>query len=98
MIPPSEVRAPRRTCVQCGETGGKRSFLRIAGRPERGWEPDPEGLKPGRGIYVCRNAACVEEFVKRIRTPKGGARWKMGSSGAALADRVAAWWADEATK
>lgn len=88
--------APVRTCVQCGTTGFKGSLLRIAGRPETGWEPDPDGRKPGRGIYLCRNSECVDGFVRRIRSPKGAARWKMGSSGAALAERVASWWSREA--
>jgi predicted RNA-binding protein YlxR (DUF448 family) len=87
-----------RTCVQCGSAAGKGSFFRIAGRPETGWEPDPEGRKPGRGIYLCRTAECVEGFAKRIRTPKGAARWKMGLNGPVLADKVSAWWAEEACK
>ncbi|MBI5419834.1 MAG: YlxR family protein [Deltaproteobacteria bacterium] len=92
----SERRYPLRTCVQCGSGSFKESFLRIAGRPETGWEPDPDGRKPGRGIYLCRKTECVDGFVRRIRSPKGAARWKMGSAGAALADRVASWWSQEA--
>ncbi len=72
--------------------------MRIAGRPETGWQPDPEGRKPGRGIYLCRKPQCVEGFARRIRTPKGGARWRMGGSGADLADRLAAWWAGEGNR
>jgi hypothetical protein len=53
---------------------------------------------PGRGIYLCRTAGCVEAFARRVRTPKGAARWKMGVGGAALADKVSAWWAAEASK
>lgn len=89
-------RTPQRTCVQCGIAGDKRSLLRIAGRPGAGWDPDPEGLRPGRGIYLCRKAECVEGFVRRIRTPKGAARWKMGASGAVLGEKISAWWAEEA--
>jgi len=89
---------PVRSCVQCGVSGDKGSLLRIAGRPERGWEPDPEGKRPGRGIYLCRKAECIEGFMRRVRTPKGGARWRMGPGGAVLADRLAAWWAVEAEK
>ena len=86
---------PVRSCVQCGASGEKGSLLRIAGRPERGWEPDPGGKRPGRGIYLCRTAECVERFMKRIRSPKGGARWNLGPGGGLLADRLAAWWAAE---
>jgi hypothetical protein len=96
--PSSDRRLPERTCVQCGSTGRKESFFRIAGRPESGWEPDPGGRKPGRGIYLCRAAECVEGFARRIRTPKGAARWKMGVNGSVLADKVSAWWAAEERK
>ncbi len=95
MTPREGKSLPVRSCVQCGTAGHKGAFLRIAGRPGRGWEPDPGGRKPGRGIYVCRSGGCVEAFTKRIRTPKGGARWNMGPGGVVLADRLAAWRAAE---
>ncbi|MBI5342075.1 MAG: YlxR family protein [Deltaproteobacteria bacterium] len=86
-------RNPQRTCVQCGSKTDKRSLLRIAGKAGAGWKPDPEGGRPGRGFYLCRKSECVEGFVRRIRTPKGAARWKMGTSGAALGEQISAWWA-----
>ena len=98
MTPRGEGRFPERTCVQCGTAGGKGSFLRIAGRPGPAWEPDPEGLRPGRGIYLCRTAECVEGFARRVRTPKGASRWKMGAGGIVLADKVTAWWTAESRK
>lgn len=94
-MPPENRWVPLRTCVQCGTPGEKRSLLRIAGRPGAGWEPDPEGRKPGRGIYLCRKSECVEGFSRRIRTPKGGARWRMGTEGAPLAEKISAWWTEE---
>jgi len=78
---------PQRTCVQCGAGGEKGRFLRIAGRVGSEWTPDPEGTLPGRGIYLCRSGDCIERFAARIRTRKGGARWKMGGCGD-LADRL----------
>lgn len=88
-------RPPQRSCVLCGCTCEKRFLLRIAGRPGAGWEPDPEARKPGRGIYICRQAICVEGFVRRIRTPRGAARWRMGAEGTALADKISVWWTGE---
>lgn len=88
-------RLPQRTCVHCGATAGKRSLLRIAGKPGSTWEPDPGCLRPGRGIYICRKAECIAGFVRRIRTLKGSSRWKMGAEGTALADRISAWWTEE---
>jgi hypothetical protein len=38
----------------------------------------------------------VEGFVRRILSPKGAARWKMGTSGKELGEKIAAWWAEEA--
>lgn len=87
---------PQRTCVQCGKRGGKREFLRIAGRPGTGWSPDRKGTMPGRGIYLCRETACIEGFIRRIRTPKGASRWKMGTAGVGLGDRLSSWWSEEA--
>ncbi len=95
-MPPEIRRVPLRTCVQCGVQGEKRLLLRIAGKAGAGWEPDPKSVRPGRGIYICRKAECVEGFVRRIRTPKGAARWKMGASGAVLGEKIFAWWAEEA--
>ncbi len=89
-------RVPRRTCVQCGAPGDKASLVRIAGRPGEAWEPDPGAVLPGRGFYLCRTAACIGGFVRRIRTARGGARWRMtAASGTALAERLSAWWSEE---
>jgi len=86
----SSARGPQRTCVQCGAVREKGGLLRIAGKPGMGWEPDPGRKLPGRGIYLCSAGECVERFAARIRTPKGGARWKMGVGGTELADRLVA--------
>lgn len=88
--PRSSASGPLRTCVQCGAVLGKPRLLRIAGKPGAGWAPDPGGKLPGRGIYLCRAGGCVERFAARIRSPKGGARWKMGAAGGDLADRIVA--------
>jgi predicted RNA-binding protein YlxR (DUF448 family) len=84
------MKETRRTCVQCGAVAGKERLFRIAGKPGAGWNPDPAGRLPGRGIYLCRDGECIGRFAARIRTRKGGARWKMGESGTELADRLAA--------
>jgi len=86
----SSAPGPQRTCVQCGAVREKVALLRIAGKPGTGWTPDPSGKLPGRGIYLCPGGECVDRFAARIRTPKGGARWKMGPAGKELADRLAA--------
>jgi hypothetical protein len=91
-MPPrrSSSAGPQRTCVQCGAVHPKERLLRIAGKPGAGWTPDPRGTMPGRGIYLCRGGDCIRKFSARVRTPKGGARWKMGAAGAELAERLSA--------
>jgi predicted RNA-binding protein YlxR (DUF448 family) len=91
MIPERRRHRPQRMCVQCGAKGDKEGFFRIAGRPGRGWDPDPEAKSSGRGIYLCRSTSCLEGFAKRIRTRKGAARLRMGASAASLADHLEAW-------
>ncbi|OGP33842.1 MAG: hypothetical protein A2X88_01840 [Deltaproteobacteria bacterium GWC2_65_14] len=92
MLLPRERSAPRRTCVTCGRTGEKGSFLRIAGRPGERWEIDPEGRRPGRGIYLCRAEACVRGLSRRLGTRKGAGRWRMGTHAVALAGELETWW------
>ena len=95
-MPPrrSSVAETRRTCVQCGALLAKPRLLRIAGKPGAGWTPDPSGKLPGRGIYLCRGGDCIGRFSARVRTAKGGARWKMGAAGAELAERLSAFGRD----
>lgn len=92
MGPSPEPHIPRRTCVSCGRTGDKQTFLRIAGRPGGAWGIDPEGRKPGRGIYLCREEKCIRRFARRLHTRKGGDRWKMGRDAGELAEQVESWW------
>jgi hypothetical protein len=87
----SSAEGPQRTCVQCGAVHAKGRLLRIAGRPGVGWTPDPRGTMPGRGIYLCRGGDCIRMFSARVRTQKGGARWRMGAGGAELAERLSAY-------
>jgi predicted RNA-binding protein YlxR (DUF448 family) len=89
-------RQPERTCVQCGAKDAKGELLRVAGKPRQGWRPDPRGILPGRGIYLCRREPCVSGFVKRLGTPKGRARLGMGpQEGPELARALEALWREE---
>ncbi len=78
--------------MSCGRGGDKHTFLRIAGRVGGPWEIDPEGRKPGRGIYLCREEECIRRFLRRLRTRKGGDRWRMGKDAGGLAAQVESWW------
>ncbi|HEY8738354.1 MAG TPA: YlxR family protein [Candidatus Dormibacteraeota bacterium] len=49
--------APRRSCVACRQVKAKRDLVRLVavdGRILR----DDTGRAPGRGAYLCRDAAC----------------------------------------
>jgi len=56
---PKVRRIPQRTCVGCGEVGGKRELVRIVRTPTGAVELDPTGKRNGRGAYVHREAACL---------------------------------------
>lgn len=51
---------PLRTCAVCGEVHPKRSMSRLVRRGDGSVAVDPTGKAPGRGTYVCEQAACRE--------------------------------------
>jgi uncharacterized protein len=58
--------APQRTCISCRSTGDKRELVRIVRGPEH-VEVDLSGKKPGRGAYLCRNADCWQQALRKGR-------------------------------
>ena len=57
---------PQRQCVGCREMKDKKSLIRVVKSPEGVISLDFVGKKPGRGAYVCHDAACL----KRARKSK----------------------------
>lgn len=52
-------KVPMRMCVGCREMKPKRELVRVVRAPDGGdISIDFKGKKPGRGAYVCRDAAC----------------------------------------
>jgi hypothetical protein len=43
----------------------KREMIRVVRSPEGDVSLDPVGKKPGRGAYVCRDAACLKRAIKQ---------------------------------
>ncbi len=78
---PASSAAPSGKRAGCS---GSRGGPGWAGRPTR------RGSCRAGGSTSAATAECIERFAARIRTPKGGARWKMGDAGKELADRLAA--------
>ncbi|MFL5779464.1 MAG: RNase P modulator RnpM [Chloroflexota bacterium] len=58
-------RVPTRSCVACRTVRAKRELDRIVRTPEGDVRLDPSGRLPGRGAYVCRDAACREKALAR---------------------------------
>lgn len=58
---------PVRMCCICRRRLAKAELLRhIRGDGEKGEgiKPDPKGILPGRGLYVCGQAECRERFLR----------------------------------
>ena len=62
----SRVRqAPLRSCVACRTARAKPELVRFVRIDGGRVEPDPRGRAPGRGAYLCRDAACWTLAQKR---------------------------------
>jgi len=53
-------RIPERSCVACRTARAKRDLIRVVRRADGTIAIDPTGRLPGRGAYLCRDAACWE--------------------------------------
>ena len=68
---------PVRMCVICRRRFPKKALQRHVVAPEGGLEGDSAQTRPGRGYYVCSDAACAAKFArfrpqgKRTRRKKG---------------------------
>ena len=50
---------PMRQCVGCREMKAKKELIRVVRSPEGAVSLDFRGKLPGRGAYVCPDAACL---------------------------------------
>lgn len=50
---------PMRQCVGCREMKPKKELIRVVKSPEGAVSLDFKGKLPGRGAYVCPQAACL---------------------------------------
>lgn len=58
-------KTPTRTCVACGKSGDKRSFVRIVRTPDGSIELDLTGRVAGRGAYLCKESSCFEKAAQK---------------------------------
>ena len=61
---PTPKKIPQRQCVGCREMKDKRALIRAVKSPEGEVSLDFRGKKPGRGAYVCPDAACLQRARK----------------------------------
>ena len=55
---------PQRQCLGCREMKNKKDLIRVVRSPEGEISLDFKGKKPGRGAYVCPDAACLKRARK----------------------------------
>ena len=66
----AERRIPLRKCLGCGEMKDKRTLVRVVRNKEGEISLDLYGKKPGRGAYLCKDAACLKKAQKARRLEK----------------------------
>ena len=59
-----EKKIPMRMCLCCREMKPKRELLRVVMNKEGICSLDLTGKAPGRGAYLCKEAACAERLKK----------------------------------
>ena len=64
---PAHRSIPMRKCTGCNEMRPKKDLVRVVRSPEGEISLDLTGKKPGRGAYVCRDAACLAKARKAKR-------------------------------
>ena len=55
---------PMRQCVGCREMKPKKELIRVVRSPEGDIALDFRGKAPGRGAYLCPDAACLKKAMK----------------------------------
>ena len=58
---------PQRTCVACNNIKTKQELVRLVRLSSDGVEVDINGVKAGRGAYLCPTKACWDKGVKGSR-------------------------------
>ena len=62
---PAQKKIPMRTCIACREEKPKKEMLRIVRNAAGEIRLDLSGKLPGRGAYICNNAACIVRLKKQ---------------------------------
>ena len=59
-----QKKIPMRQCLGCREMKPKKELIRVVRSPEGAVSIDFRGKMPGRGAYVCRDAACLKKAIR----------------------------------
>ena len=59
-----QKKIPMRQCVGCREMKPKKELIRVVRSPEGTISLDFRGKAPGRGAYLCPDAACLKKAMK----------------------------------
>ncbi len=62
-----EKKKPQRRCAGCSEHRLKSELIRVVRSPEGVVSLDFSGKASGRGVYICRDAACLKKARKARR-------------------------------
>ncbi len=60
-----QKRTTERMCCACGTRREKKDLIRIVRTPEGKVTADGTGRANGRGVYLCRDAACIRLAEKK---------------------------------
>ena len=60
----AQKKIPMRQCVGCREMKPKKELIRVVRAPEGEIALDFKGKSPGRGAYLCPDAACLRKARK----------------------------------
>ena len=58
---------PERKCAGCNQSFPKKDLIRIVRSPEGTVSLDLHGKMSGRGVYVCKSAACFKKACRGNR-------------------------------
>lgn len=59
-----QKKIPQRQCMGCRERKEKRELIRVVRAPDGGVSLDFRGKAPGRGAYICPDAACLKKAIR----------------------------------
>ena len=59
-----QKKIPQRQCMGCRERKEKRELIRVVRAPDGGVSLDFRGKAPGRGAYICSDAACLKKAIR----------------------------------